>query len=476
MRKLIDQIKKEELEYCKNHILYFIEQYCKIEDKDAVGLMIPFTLWEGQKNAIQSFQDNRFNIVLKARQLGITWLVLADALHTLMFKEGSTVVALSRTETEAQELVRRIGAMCMEMREFISPEKGNLYTLSIKKMSLSLKAQDGRERIFKAFTSNPAAARSFTANLIIFDEWAYQRNAEEIWISGLPTVNRPEGGRVIGLSTMQCGTLFEEIWKNSSMLNKVFLPWNTDPRRDRDWYETTYRLMGEDMLREYPSTPEEAMTAPGGAFFSEFRRYIHVCEPFAIPSHWRRYHAIDYGLDMLASLWAVVDPEGNVFVYREVYESGLIIPQACRVMQEAEGEEPIYARFAPPDLFGKSSETGRTRIETFEEGGFSFERASADRKAGWSNLKDWLQVQKGENGSPTARLQIFSCCENLIRTLMYIPRDKKSPDDCATEPHELTHAPDALRYLMMSRPAAQQDIHLPTRLWYEEAENLLEYR
>ena len=476
MRRYLEQITHEELEYCRENIFYFIEEYCRIEDKDRPGLVIPFRLWEGQKEAVRSILSHRFNIILKARQLGMSWLTLAIALHTLMFHEGSTVAALSRTQNEAQELVRRIRAMCAEMREFISQKRGDKpYYMESTQMSLTLYPKEGRESVFQAFTGSPAAARSFTANLIIFDEWAYQQNAEEIWISGLPTVNRPNGGKVIGLSTMQRGTLFEDIWIHGEKFNHVFLPWTTDPKRTAKWYEDTFHLMGEEIYREYPATPEEAMRAPGGAFFSEFRRNIHVTEPFDIPDHWRRYHAIDYGLDMLASLWAAVDSEGNVYVYREVYESGLIVPEACRKMREAEKDDEIHARYAPPDLFGRSSETGRTRAEAFAEGGFSFAKASADRKAGWSNLKDWLRVYTDAEGKETARLRIFSCCENLIRTLSAIPRDKRISDDCATEPHELTHAPDALRYLMIQRPIPGAAPDRASGIWYDEVQNMLDY-
>lgn len=476
MRRYIERIVTEELRCCEENITYFIEEYCRIEDKDRPGLVIPFRLWKGQRDAVKSIMEHRFNIVLKARQLGMSWLVLAIALYLMMFHEGSTVAALSRTQNEARELVRRMRSMCMEMKEFIGIKGENkAYTVEATQMSVKLTRRDGRESVFQAFTSNPAAARSFTANLIIFDEWAYQKDAEEIWISGLPTVNRVGGGRVVGLSTMQRGTFFENIWQNSKLFNRIFLPWNTDPARDAEWYRNTWKLMGEEIYREYPATPEEAMRAPGGAFFSEFRHHIHVTEPFEIPAHWRRYHAIDYGLDMLASLWAAVDPEGNVYVYREVYESGLIIPEACKRMREGEGTEEIHARYAPPDLFGKSSETGRTRAEAFAEGGFSFERASADRKAGWSNLKEWLRVSEDGEGKPFSRLKIFSVCENLIRTLSALPRDKKIYDDCATEPHELTHAPDALRYLMIQRPIPAAAPDRSAGLWYEEAQNLLDY-
>lgn len=449
MTGTIAELRKSELEYCAKNIDYFVETYCRIEDKDAAGIIIPFKLWEGQRQALISIASHRFNIVLKARQLGLSWLVIAIAVHTLICTPGSTVIALSKTENEAKELVRRCGVMLQGMPELIGAGTGADIRVTATTAEV---IRDGRTSIFRSFPSSPSAARSFTANLIIFDEWAFQMHAEEIWTAGLPTINRPTGGKVIGLSTMLLGTLFERLWRESGIFNRVFLPWDTDPRRDAAWYEQTRQLLGELIKQEYPATPEEALEAPGGVFFDDFRREVHVIEPFAIPAHWRRYHAIDYGLDMLASLWAAVDDEGNAYIYREVYESNLIITDACAAMREAEGQEDIYCRYAPPDLWGRASSDGKPRIDHFADGGFYFMKSDADRESGWANLKEWLRIYTDAEGNRTARLKIFKNCVNLIRTLPAIPRDEKRPNDCAKEPHELTHAPDALRYLMIMTP------------------------
>ncbi|MBQ9709483.1 MAG: hypothetical protein IJV67_02555 [Clostridia bacterium] len=442
--------------------------YCKIEDKDAAGLIVPFKLWDKQRAALDSIKNHRFNIVLKARQLGISWLVIAYAVHLMVTKPGSTVIALSKTQEEAKELVRRCGVVLGNMPELVGETEYEVYAETAKY------TRAGLTSVFKGFPSSPSAARSFTANLIIFDEWAFQQAAREIWTAGLPTINRPTGGQVIGLSTMKLGTLFEESWREGSIFNRIFLPWDTDPRRTPEWYETTKELLGELIKQEYPATPEEALEAPGGVFFHEFRRHIHVVEPFSIPAHWRRYHAIDYGLDMLASLWAAVDDEGNCYVYREVYQPELIISEAARAMRAVEDEE-IYLRYAPPDLWGRANNDGKPRIEHFYDEGFYFQKASADREGGWANLKEWLKVYEDIEGKKTARLKIFANCVNLIRTLGSIARDEKKPNDCAKEPHELTHAPDALRYLLAQTPTRTPEADKKLRREYSEYEEFADY-
>ena len=73
-------------------------------------------------------------------------------------------------------------------------------------------------------------------------------------------------------------------------------------------------------------------------------------------------------------------------------------------------------------------------------------KSNNDRQAGWLALKELLKERTAPNGERYVRLKIFRTCRHLIRTLPQILIDEKNPDDCAKEPHELTHAPDALRY------------------------------
>ena len=87
------------------HPAYFIENYCQIEDKDTPGVAVPFALWDGQREALQELAAHKLNIILKARLLGITWLVLAYAVHLLLKTPGATVIAISRTEEEAKEYI-----------------------------------------------------------------------------------------------------------------------------------------------------------------------------------------------------------------------------------------------------------------------------------------------------------------------------------------------------------------------------------
>lgn len=230
-------------------------------------------------------------------------------------------------------------------------------------------------------------------------------------------------------------------------------------------YENTALMeKNPDYLRQLQNLPEKLRKGWlegewdlfDGQYFAEFRREKHVIQPFELPTRWRRYVSMDYGLDMLAAYWIAVDEEGKGYVYRELYEGrdngkgadgrGHIVSAAARRVRECmQPGERIEAWLAPPDLWNRNRDSGRSTAELFAEAGIVLTKTSNDRIAGWRAVREWLADMVDGHGQTVPRLRIFSTCTNLIRTLPAVQFDEKKPEDVATEPHELTHAPDALR-------------------------------
>lgn len=197
-----------------------------------------------------------------------------------------------------------------------------------------------------------------------------------------------------------------------------------------------------------------------GQYFTEWNRERHVIEPFAVPPEWRRYRTLDYGLDRLAVLWIAIAPSGDSYVYREYCESSLPISAAARAILEYTDEgESIYATLAPPDLWSRSQESGKSKASIFADCGVQFTKTSNNRECGWLAVKELL-------GGEEPRLKIFSTCTELIKCLPALSRDRLRPTDCAQEPHNLTHAPDALRgfAIFHTRPNDTES-DLPRRTW-----------
>ncbi len=195
-----------------------------------------------------------------------------------------------------------------------------------------------------------------------------------------------------------------------------------------------------------------------GKFFESFDRQVHILKPFDIPKDWVKYISLDYGLDMLAAYKIAVDTNRRAYVVSEVYEGkdngmdGLIVSEAAKRIKILCANDDIKAVFAPPDLWNRQKDSGKSIAGLFYENGVNLTKVSSARIHGWLELKEWLNVYKGEDGNKIANLRIFDCCTNLIRTISQIQCNSSNPSDCAVTPHELTHAPDAIRYFVSGSP------------------------
>jgi len=449
---------------------FFIQKFVRIEDKDAPDPMVLFKLWPKQKEALEAFEKHKFTIVLKARQLGLSWLALAFAVHGLVFQPGYSVVALSKREDEAKELVRRVKLILEHLPPFIIRKKDkNLpenYTGPTWDGTTTYVAVYHPESkvpaMFTSFTSSPDSARSFTASLVILDEWAFQMYAQEIWAAAYPVINRPTGGKVIGISTARIGGFFEDVWrlamKGKNNFHPVFLPWFSDPRRTQEWYEATKAALPASYLQEYPATPDEAFSSGSATAFPEFNPELHVCEPFKIPEHWRRWISVDNGYDHpFAWLWYAVDEDGNVYVYREFSRSRddpkiLYSDQATSVVEFNSaaslddngnltvGQEYLDFCVAGLDAWNTHHRdiTGKTLIDYYRDGGLQigFRRAIVDRRLRKAVVHEYLKTIEDEDGTRRSKLKIFNTCKHLLETLPKLPKDNHDPEkvaDCSID-------------------------------------------
>lgn len=441
----------------KNDCEYFIENYVFIEDRDTKELAVPFHLWDGQKSALKAFQDERLNIVLKARQLGLTWLTLAYAVWCMVYKPGYMVVALSKKDDDAKELVRRVSFILRHM-----PDRPTVYATTTQ---VTIGHKGGEDSVFKSFTAAPDSGRSFTANLVILDEWAFQQWARDIWTAAYPTINRPTGGKLIGLSTIERGSLFEDIWIASkeglNTFNRIFLGWTTDPRRTKEWYAQTKKDLGDSTLAEYPETEEEAFLVPGGAYFNEYKQSIHIKPVEFDKANCRYYVALDYGRDMLAAGLFEIDRYGYARQKGEVCKSGLLVSDAAAELRTLTAGKAIYSYLAPKDMWNVSNQTGKSNAEVFQANGIYLSQVvPGSREQGAYMLAEHLKpitVKDEQTGDEyeTALLTFDEgMCRETTRCLQNIQKDKNHPNEYANQPHVLTHPTDMLCYFVAGRPRA----------------------
>lgn len=230
-----------------------------------------------------------------------------------------------------------------------------------------------------------------------------------------------------------------------------------------------------------------------GAYFPEFTIGTHVLKPFQIPTYWMRFRSMDWGSSSpFAVLWHCVSdghltpdgkyiPKGAVITYREFY--GLLpgkvnvgvkwsANKVGRRISEIERkyEEKMSYGVIDPSAF--KWDGGPSHAERLAQEGAFFRKADNNRIGGWDTIRDRLcglpddsAPGIGHNGGPELEAYTridgpapvgvpmwycFDNCVHLIRTLPAMQHDLNNAEDCDTDGED--HAPDALRYGLMSRP------------------------
>ena len=233
----------------------------------------------------------------------------------------------------------------------------------------------------------------------------------------------------------------------------VFIQATVDDNKNIDKeYINVLNNLPEDVRRAHRYGDWNALS---GVYFEEFTDGLHTCKPFPIPKNWKRYRAMDYGLDMHFCIWVAVDETGRCYVYRQFAQANMLVSEAAKIQLEmTRSDEEIGYTIAPPDLWARNRETGKSQASTFAENGVVLFRADNNRQQGWYALKELLKIRA--DGKPG--IILFDTCNKLIDCLKCIQHDKTNPNDVAKHPHELTHGPDALRYFAQTYvlPAEQE--------------------
>lgn len=211
-----------------------------------------------------------------------------------------------------------------------------------------------------------------------------------------------------------------------------------------------------------------------GQVFSEWldvpERYdngvgTHVIADFVPPRSWKRYRAFDFGFSRpFAVLWIAVDPDARAYVYRELY--GASAPDEgvrktpgeiarAIVQTEKDAGEAEVAGVADPSIWDASR--GESIAAQMAAEGVYFQKGDNARLAGKMQMHRRLALD--ETGRPG--LYVMRACRQTIRTIPALVYDPMRPEDVDTAGED--HIYDALRYFLMSRPAAPEPEKARTR-------------
>jgi hypothetical protein len=246
----IKDIIKQEYIKCATSPTHFFRKYCYISHP--VKGRVLFHLYPFQEDTLNEFRTNRFSIVNKSRQLGISTLVAGYALWLMMFNKDKTVLCIATKQETAKGMVDKVQFMYNNLPSWL---KGNQKPLSDNKLSLKL----ANNSQIVATSAASDAGRSYAVSLLLVDEAAFIEGIDKIYTSIKPTI--ATGGGIIALSSPNgVGNWFHKMYTEAEIGKNDFkaikLPWNLHPDRvspiDPGWEERERANMSvREFAQEY---------------------------------------------------------------------------------------------------------------------------------------------------------------------------------------------------------------------------------
>ena len=237
-KKLIQQ----EYIKCASDPVYFFRKYVYISHPTKGR--VKFDLYRFQELAFRELVDNDYNIILKARQMGISTLVAGYSLWLMLFHKDKKVLVIATKQDVAKNLVTKVRYAHENLPKWLQNK-----TIEDNKLSLKF----GNGSTIKAVASSPDAGRSESLSLLILDEAAFIDYIDEIWGASQQTL--ATGGKCIALSTPNgMGNWFHQMWVGSkegvNRFNAINLHWSLHPDRGQEWRDEQDKILGAKLAAQ----------------------------------------------------------------------------------------------------------------------------------------------------------------------------------------------------------------------------------
>ena len=336
MAKINKQRQISEIIKCGKDPVYFFNSHLKIQHP--VRGLIKFDTYPFQDECVESFLEERFNIILKSRQLGMSTLVAAYAVWLTLFQRDKNVLIIATKLSIAQNFITKVKTMIRSLPKWlVLPE-----IVTNNKQLIEF----NHGSTIKAIPTSEDAGRSEALSLLIIDEAAFVRNFDELWMGLYPTIST--GGRVIILSTPngvggQYYKLYTDADAGLNEFNAIKIPWDAHPERDHEWFEkTTKNLSDRQISQEYLCD----FASSGETFLSA--RDIEWIRHIAIPPKERAGH------DMNVWIWKYPLSEHNYIITADIARGDSKDFSTFHIIDVNEGEcVAEYKGKIPPDRFAE---------------------------------------------------------------------------------------------------------------------------
>ena len=241
-KKQLKEAIKREYAKCATDPTYFLGKYGIIQHP--VKGKVNFNLYDFQEKSLKSFMKHDYNIVLKARQLGLSTLTAGYALWMMTFQQDKNILVIATKQETAKNLVTKVRVMHANLPAWLKQP-------CVEDNKLSLRYKNGSQ--IKAVASSEESGRSEALSLLIIDEAAFIDKIDTIWGAAQQTL--ATGGRALVISTPNgVGNFFHKTWvgaeNGTNDFNFIKLHWSVHPEREQEWRDEQDKLLGPSLAAQ----------------------------------------------------------------------------------------------------------------------------------------------------------------------------------------------------------------------------------
>ena len=206
--------------------------------------MVKFNLYPYQKSVLYQFLKHRFNIILKFRQAGITELIAMYCLWLAMYHPNKKINIISIKDTIAKKVLKKIKFMYKNLPWYLQTP---IINGRVGEFGSTTTMEFSNGSIIESIPTSEQAGRSESLSLLVIDEAAAVRWANQIWAAAFPTLSTG-GSAIINSTPLGVGGFYHSSWVDAisggNPFNPIRLYWQMHPDRDEKWYEEMSAALG----------------------------------------------------------------------------------------------------------------------------------------------------------------------------------------------------------------------------------------
>lgn len=251
---------------------YFCDGYVYIEDKEN-RRAIKLELWPEQRRVLPKLVDEILLILLKTRQVGLTWLCCALVVWLGIRNPLFLTIIISASEDHAIEFLNRVYFILDRLPKWLYPP-----IKTRTKLILEFQHENNLISSIKSMPTIEMGAESKTPNLLIIDEAHTIRNVDMIFNSSYPGIEQAKGQVVVIANSVKTGPgwpwvrdTYQNSLKAINKFHRIFLSWTAHPGRPADFRKQMVKagMDEEDVIQHYPESEQEALASMTGGYFGK---------------------------------------------------------------------------------------------------------------------------------------------------------------------------------------------------------------